>query len=264
MTVSPTPQALARPIFLALAACSLALTSCGDDDEPAAPTEQVFTGERVAVGQGEAWTEVTLAADGSPQSLAAVFTEAALEGLPTGHTPPAHEYVLRLPADAALAPYDHVTLDWNAHGHAPPGVYDLPHFDVHFYFMSGAQRDAIGPHDSVAFDAPLPAEMLPPMYLETPGGVPRMGAHVIDLMSPEIAGTGAFTHTFIYGKYDGRLNFLEPMVAEDFLRGRPDVEVSIRRPERYGVSGHLPGAYRVRYEEATGTYRVALTDLERR
>jgi hypothetical protein len=26
-----------------------------------------------------------------------------------------------------------VGLNWNPHGHIPPGVYDLPHFDFHFY-----------------------------------------------------------------------------------------------------------------------------------
>ena len=24
-------------------------------------------------------------------------------------------------------------LNWNPHGHIPPGIYDRPHFDVHFY-----------------------------------------------------------------------------------------------------------------------------------
>ncbi len=96
------------------------------------------------------------------------FGADVLEGLPTGqHHPPS--YVLRLPAEVSLPPYDHVTLDWNEHGHEPMHVYDKPHFDVHYYFLSEAERDRIGPDDTLAFNQPLPAENLPPAYLETPG-----------------------------------------------------------------------------------------------
>lgn len=234
--------------------------SCTSDDGQAAAA-LTHEGPRVRVGDGEAWTRVTLAPDGTPEEVAAVFTSGALRNLPDDHGH-AHEFTLTMPSAAAVAPYDHVTLDWNAHGHAPPGVYDVPHYDIHFYFVDAAARDRIGPHDSVQFNRPLPPEMLAPMYVETPGGVPRMGAHVVDGLSPEIAGTGAFAHTFIYGKYDGELNFLEPMAAMTFLEAEPDVEATVRRPERYGRRGYFPGAYAIRYDADADTYAVALTELE--
>ena len=234
------------------------LTACDDDE--ATPGPATLRGPQVDVGDGDAWTEVTFGPDGAPSTLAVVFTEGALDNLPTGAAH-AHEFLLPLPAEADIEPYTHATLDWNQHGHAPPGVYDVPHFDIHFYFISEAERNLIGPHDTLEFNRPLPEEQLPPMYLETPGGVPRMGAHVIDLQSPEVAGTGDFTHTLIYGKYDGELNFLEPMVAESFLRTRPDITVPVRRPQSYGRSGYYPDTYQVSFDPSTGTYRVGLLGL---
>ena len=45
-----------------------------------------------------------------------------------------------MPALAASAradiPFKWVLLNWTPHGHIPPGVYDTPHFDVHFYLDS--------------------------------------------------------------------------------------------------------------------------------
>lgn len=42
-------------------------------------------------------------------------------------------------------PFTYVPMNWNPHGHMPPGVYDLPHFDVHFYTNSDSKRLAIRP-----------------------------------------------------------------------------------------------------------------------
>ena len=243
---------------LSLLLVLLVLSACDDDD--ANPQPALLTGPEVTVGDGEAWTEITYAANGEPTSVAVVFTEDALDNLPTG-SPHAHEFLLPLPEEADVQPYTHATLDWNQHGHAPPGVYDVPHFDIHFYFISEAERDLIGPNDSTEFNRPLPEAQLPPMYLETPGGVPRMGAHVIDLQSPEVAGSGEFTHTLIYGKYNGELNFLEPMAAESFLRTQPDVTVPVRRPQSFGRSGYFPENYRISFDAATRTYRIGLLDL---
>jgi hypothetical protein len=240
--------------------------SCDDEDDNASPNQPTeFTGTPVAIGDGEAWTRVTVGPDGEPTAVAAVFTRGALQNLPVDPNPPhAHEFTLAMPGEVSVAPYDHVTLDWNEFGHEPPGVYDVPHFDVHFYFIDGPARDLITPNDTAGFNRPLPAAMLAPMYLETPGGVPRMGAHVIDLMSPEIAGTGVFNHTFIYGKFDAELTFLEPMVAISSLDSDVDIEATIRRPDNYGRSGHFPGKYTITYDEATDTYSVSLSDLEER
>ena len=249
-------------LYLFAAVAALGLSACDGADD-LVPQASVLVGATTAIGDGTAWTEVNLDATGTPTALWIVMTSDALDNLPAGHGQPP-EYVLSLPAGATVPPYDHVSVDWNAHGHAPPGVYDVPHFDYHFYFQSITERDRIGPDDSTAFNRPLPAEQLPAMYLETPGGVPRMGAHVIDLQSPEVAGSGPFTHTFIYGKYDGTLTFLEPMVSDSFLRTDPDLTLPIRQPATFGREGYFPGQYRIVYDASADTYRVGLTDLQAR
>jgi Domain of unknown function (DUF5602) len=233
-------------------------TSCQEDDDPKPKTE--FFGPEISVGDGKAMSYVKTDEAGEPIEAGLMFDEKALQNLPTGD-PHGHEYLLKMPADIDVAPYTHITFDWNEHGHEPPGVYDLPHFDCHFYFITEAERGAIGPFDSTQFNKPLPAEYLPPMYLETPGGVPGMGAHVIDLLSPEIAGTGSFTKTFIYGKYDGELNFLEPMVTLDYLKSKRNESNPIRQPQKWQQDGYYPASYDLRYDASKKMYSIVLAGL---
>lgn len=233
--------------------------ACATDDGNLEP-KTLYTGQKVDMGNGMVWSIVNTNPSGEPQSIGVQFDASALTALPSGPQP-AHEFTIQLPDGISVPPYDHLTVDWNEHGHEPAEVYDLPHFDLHFYMMSTAERDIIGPIDTVAFNKPLPGEYLAPMYLETPGGVPRMGAHIIDLLSPEIAGTGTFTHTFIYGKYDGHLNFLEPMVTKAFLESKEPVTQEIRQPASWEQSGYYPKRYTITYDSATNTYSVLLTDL---
>ncbi|TDQ32670.1 DUF5602 domain-containing protein [Zeaxanthinibacter enoshimensis] len=252
--------------YIGLAFCLLALQGCeyyghGSGEDAGDHHKTSYTGEQIAIGDGHAWTIVKTDIWGNPKAIGIQFTEEALENLPTGHAH-GHETVLELPVDKPVAPYDHVTLDWNEMGHEPPGVYDLPHFDIHFYMIGMTERDAIGPTDDEQFNKPMPDGFLPPMYLETPGGVPSMGAHMIDLLSPEIAGTGIFTYTFIYGKYDGMMNFLEPMVTRDFLLSKTRVASEIRRPDAYQTPGHYPDELTICFDEDSGVYTILMEGLE--
>lgn len=234
------------------------LFGCQKDDSPT--IETAFTGPKVSLGNGEAWSFIETDEAGNPVAIGVQFNESALEGLPASGMH-AHETILQLPNEASIAPFNHITLDWNEHGHPPMEIYDLPHFDVHFYFMSKAERATIGPNDTTQFNRPLPAENLPPNYLETPGGVPQMGAHIIDLLSPEIAGTGIFTHTFIYGKYDGKINFLEPMVTKAFLDSKVTVSKEIRHPAQWQKAGYYPKNYSISFDASSKVYSILLHDL---
>lgn len=246
-------------LLIALLFCPL-LWSCDEEESTVTlPTE--YLGPKVPVGNGNAWTYVITDELLEPLSIGVRFDEGALENLPTG-SHHADEFTLDLPDEFPVAPYDHITLDWNEKGHEPPGLYDLPHFDVHFYFINGSQRDKITPDNMEAFNRPLAPEHLAPDYLETPGGVPRMGAHIIDLLSPEIAGTGNFTHTFIYGKYDAVVNFLEPMVTKAYLESKPSLNQAIRQPEKWQRSGYYPDKYTINFDEDTGVYSVGLEGLK--
>ena len=75
------------------------------------------------------------------------LSEKALEKLPDN----IEQYVLDIPDQAGSDFYTHALVDWNPEGHEPPGIYDLPHFDVHFYIIPNEDRLAIGPNDIAEF-----------------------------------------------------------------------------------------------------------------
>ncbi|WP_235297817.1 DUF5602 domain-containing protein [Portibacter marinus] len=236
--------------------------SCTKNEDPIVELPTEYEGQKVAIGDGFAWSYVKTDANQTPTSIGIRFDGAVMDDLPTEGLLPT-EFTLALPSEISVAPYDHITMDWNAHGHPPMMVYDLPHFDFHFYFMNEAERDQITPFDSVEFNKPLAPENLAPLYAETPGGVPRMGAHIIDVTSPEIAGTGKFTHTFLYGKYNGELNFLEPMVTKEFLDSKEHVEKEIRQPEKWMEEGFYPNAYRIHYDSNEDLHSLTLMNLQK-
>ena len=92
--------------------------------------------------------------------------------------------------------------------------------------------------------------------------VAAMGNHLVDSKDPELADpTLGFSSTFIYGAYDGKLIFLEPMVSHKFLSSKPDRCIPLRGPQAYAVSGYYPSTYCVRYDGLSKTYRVTLEGL---
>lgn len=88
-------------------------------------------------------------------------------------------------------------------------MYELPHFDFHFYLMPNEERNKITADNQTQFAKAPAAQYLPADYMQAPGGIPRMGAHWVDKTAPELQGK-PFTVTFIYGTYDGKVTFYEP------------------------------------------------------
>jgi hypothetical protein len=185
-------------------------------------------------------------------------------------------------------PYKFVQFDWNPMGHEPAGVYDLPHFDFHFYTVSKDVRASILPNDpqyaQKAANFPAPAYR-PPFYIDaaTPAGitpaqatVPQMGLHWLDVRSPELQGMAGnpvgfkpFTKTFIYGSWDGQYIFDEPMITRAYLvEKRAATEAAVRdeiipvpTAQRYSPAGYYPSAYRIAWDAQAKEYRVALVQL---
>lgn len=94
-----------------------------------------------------------------------------------------------------------------------------------------------------------------------------MGAHLVDPRDP--VGDG-FTRTFIYGQYDGRITFIEPMITKAHLEsvaaraavGGVGVQCdTITRPAAWQRPGWYPKKICVRY--AAGRYTVSLDDFTR-
>ena len=91
--------------------------------------------------------------------------------------------------------------------------------------------------------------------------VPAMGKHWVDVTSPEFSGA-PFTQTFIYGSYDGKVTFYEPMITEDFIRNNPSFERSIPQPAQYQQAGWCPTKMRI--AKAGGATNVVIEDFVRR
>jgi hypothetical protein len=317
-SLAPAPRraarSLRRPLGAAAAAlaASLTLTACRESaaaPRPAAPSaDRAGTdgpgvhrqyGTPMRVGNGRARTYVVLdqQAGGRPLEIGVALDEAALEGLPAPAAAHggggAHAgmtiYDLELPQQHGT-PYQFVQLDWNPSGHVPPGIYDVPHFDFHFYTITKAERDAIDPAVVGEAEYAARADRLPPeaeraasdVPLSPPDAplaavaVPRMGVHWGSLHAPELQGlfghpeaARPFTTTFLRGSWDGRVTFDEPMVTRAFILGRRaaaegaqrDSVMPLPAAERYRPAGYRPAAYHVAYDAQAKEYRIALTRL---
>ncbi|MFD3809729.1 DUF5602 domain-containing protein [Rhodococcus sp. NPDC058639] len=219
------------------------------------------------VGAGSARTYVTLDAEGTPATVGVRLDAAALDGLPDGVLPVTEAYVLDLPEEANATPFDHVTVDWNSRGHNPEHGFDVPHFDVHFYLLDRATVESIHPLAPGYFQA---APRLPdPRYLPqgyAPDGnpltatVPGMGLHWLDTTETE----HHFTERVLYGSWDGKQAFIEPMMTREWLASRPTIEEPLPQPAAYQRAGLYPTTYAVRWDEATQTYSIELGGLTMR
>jgi hypothetical protein len=295
-------------IFLTLTVAALALAACDDLAETTvggsdAPGLHRQYGAPLQVGNGRARTYVLIdqKQGGAPIEVGVALDEGALDGLPAPMQMPmpsddphahvdTHVYDLPMPAQNRT-PYQFVELDWNPGGHEPPGVYDVPHFDFHFYTITPAVRNAIDPvalgaDAFVAKSAALPPEAERPAHfvaLAAPGqpivAVPRMGTPWVDVRTPELQGMlgnpdgyRPFTTTFLHGSWDGDFIFDEPMVTRAFILGRKAATAPAQRdsvmplpvPAQVRPSGYYPAAYRVTYDARAREYRIALTQLTQR
>ncbi len=267
------------------------------------PSEGTAWSEPQDLGDGQIQTFVTLDESGALNLVGVSFTEAALTGLPEtpsdGHWDVkdadgqvvipccGHEVVLEFPEEASTTPFKHFVMNWNPMGHTPAHVYDVPHFDLHFYTISNEDRMAIpaatgdtmcmvpnppdvgGEHPATVscetFEEammPLPDDQMPPGYISAGAVEPGMGNHLINTQAPELAGE-PFTHTWIYGAYAGRMTFYEPMIANAFLEERhEEVCAEIAMPEAMSEPGYYPSQYCIRYlagdADGEGTYVVSL------
>jgi hypothetical protein len=172
---------------------------------------------------------------------------------------------LPLPPEACATGFDHVLLNWNLFGHAPKGMFDVPHVDVHFYLTDEAAREAIEPTASGFWEkaarepAPdlMPADFVPPPELEP---IPAMGVHWSDKTNPVFAGE-AFTQVLIYGAWDGAVTFIEPMVTKEVLASKEAIEAKVKQPARVAEAGFYPLSYRIGYDAERRIHVVVLENL---
>lgn len=106
---------------------------------------------------------------------------------------------------------------------------------------------------------------MPPDYIEVGAVAAGEGNHLLDSKSPELGDPPeGFTHTFIYGAYDGHITFYEAMITAAFLASQPDECHPIKWPRALQVAGYYPTEYCMRYLPEEREYRVSLEGLVQR
>jgi hypothetical protein len=254
-------------------------------------------GERAPLGTGEL-TAYSQRIGSRPVSVGLRMSEGALDELPThppsdgkwcfdknsdGTTDPMSEctggYESQLDLGAGFgdqvdSPYTYVLANWNPHGHIPLGVYDVPHFDVHFYVNEDAERTAIRPGpcpqlvncDDYVLGKRLPEDRyLAPDYDDVDAVEPAMGNHLIDLTGPEFQGQ-PFTHAWVYGTWNAEVTFYEAMVTHEWLDGLRSGSVEdachdFKLPEAWAESGWYATSYCMRYHPVRREVTVSLENF---
>jgi hypothetical protein len=232
-----------KKLFILVTALAL-FTSCKKNDADKAGT---FKGSVETIHDGKGWTWIKINAQGAPEQIGLSIDNAALTSMPVGehddgqHT---HDNIVKLafhPEAKKFTPFDHIQLDWNPTGHPPLQFYSEEHFDVHFYMVPQAEvTAAVDPTKLNAVPGP---EYLPENYFSA-GPVPQMGTHFLDGTSAEFHGS-PFTQTFIYGSYDSKVTFYEPMITLDFLKATTNFERSIPQPAKFKTAGYYPTKMRI-------------------
>lgn len=253
-------------------------------------------GDRTSILGGRARTYVQLSEDGKPRALGLEFTRSMLSKLPydppfdgnncfdingdgelSFHAPMpecagGYQAILFFPAKVvkrANLPFKWFLLNWNPVGHGPIGIYDRPHFDFHFYIMDYVDRNFIRPgpcgivvdcDDFQTAIKPVPSQFVPPDYRSFDAVEPRMGNHMVDVTSPEISGQDVFKRTFVYGAYDAKITYLEPMITLEHLQSRPNDCLPVKQPAAFEVSGYYPTKYCIRNQG--GSYTISLEELK--
>ena len=213
-----------------------------------------FKGPEVKMGAGHAHSWITINHKGVPTEIGMQMTASAIKELPHDHASfvlPLHQKALDKTA------FEHLTIDWNPHGHPPATVFTVPHFDFHFYTITNEARLAIPPYPlaMAAFDNLPPAGYIPTVYKADPGGVPQMGKHWGDgSVAP-----GTFSKTMIYGSYNGKVIFVEPMITLDVIQKGVPFSLAYAQPDLFAEHTYYPTKYNFYVKE--GKYNVTLSDF---
>lgn len=256
--------------FAAVTAATLCSTPALAHDGEEPPPSTVY-GRVAPLGNGYAKTYVRLAPPSNtltgrrpPLALGVEVSAEAMNSLPNENT----MLVIDFPIRARETPFQYMMLDWNPQGHEPAGVYDKPHFDFHFYIQDLDEVMMIDPGPCSGLDCedydkamkPVPAQFNPEGYINVGSVVPYMGNHLIDPTSPEFNGQ-PFTRTWLYGAYDGKITFYEPMITKDSLTSQPNQCSALKLAQEYDQTGYYPTSFCTEYDSKRKVYNVYIKDF---
>ncbi len=210
-----------------------------------------LNGPKQSLGQGSMWSWTEHDVSGNLVRMGVTLTRGVLTGLPTSY----EQVEAPLPEEVSTPPYVTAVVFWDPLGHGPQ-VYSVPHFDFMFYFLTSEELGQISPGSDTV---PVPARFRPPDY-RAALAEPTVGTHWGDTLAAEFHGK-PFTATFVYGFHDGKMAFLEPMIASAFLGTEPSFSGAIEQPAAFEQEGYYPTHYSVEYNRKDSTVTVALEGM---
>lgn len=300
MTVKHRRPALTVVALLVLATAALLLArgvasdaGAADGVAAAKDKDKLIVHNQISIGKGFVRTVYRRAPDGTPRMIGVTISEAAMESLPDeprhdGNTcfdvnedgttnrvtecASGHERVLWFPELRGL-PFQWMMFNWQPAGHGPPGVFDKPHFDLHYFIQDYIERNFIRTGKCGVLtnctDFATAVKPVPPPYYPVgfgpPGVAARMGNHLADGNAPPLSG-GAFTQAFAYGSYDAQISFWEPVVSTTWLREQKPKQdcLTIKWAPAVQLSGYYPHTTCARFREDEEDYLMSLEDFEYR
>jgi hypothetical protein len=253
----------------------------------------IIVHNRTSLGEGFLQSVYRRAPDGSPQMVGVTISERAMQTLPTKPRHDANtcfdfngddtidsiaecaggtERVLWLPRIKGL-PFQWMLVNWQSFGHGPPHVFDLPHFDLHYFIQDYEARNLIrtGPcglvmncKDLARSQLPVPERFHPPGF-DGPGASGRMGNHIANTRAPPYTGE-PLTQAFAYGTYGGHISFWEPVLSTAWLTAEKPRSscLTIAWAPEVELSGYYPHKTCAAYRRAESDYLLSLEGFEYR
>ncbi|WP_394830846.1 hypothetical protein LVJ94_30485 [Pendulispora rubella] len=146
------------------------------------------------------------------------------------------------------------------HGHAPAGIYNVPHWENHFITFTQEESVAIDCRNAI-----FPADkLLPPepgwFYIPPPDNcIPGMGFHAVSALLPEF-NQEKFTRSFLPDYYNGKLASLESKASSEFLSKRESFVIpapNVPMPK----ATIIPTKVVVTWDRPSDTHIWAMTDF---
>ena len=217
---------------------------------------KIYYGRKVHFAQGTARAFVKVSRAGYTEEVGTILSESVLQDLPDEDI----VTVLDIPQVGSRTHLKHVYLGYNPHGHPPVNIYTLPHFDIHFFTTTSAERASIVTPTDARLNIFPAAGYLPANYIPT-AGVPQMGMHWEDITNPEFNGE-RFTSTFVYGTLDGKVTFYEPMITAEYIRNTASKYFPVKQPTKFAQTGYYAREYGLRKNGSERQYEVVIRDFK--
>lgn len=228
----------------------------------------VFKGPQVTLGYGKVRSWISVDSNDNPNEIGIEITREALlnpERDKNSSPPAGSTIVIPLHQKAnRLTPFNHIGLNWNPNGHEPEHVFDVPHFDIHFYMISVEEQQAIpewSPSTNELFNNYPPLGYMPADYFTPPDAATaeaQMGKHWLPVNLGDYL---PFSKIMIYGSFNGNFIFVEPMITLEYLLSNEEFSLNYSQPEHFAKAGNYPTKYNIYHDTVTGSTFITLSDF---